>query len=290
MQTLDPSQHPARRGPWWQYVGRLIIVVLILALGWYCVQGLSSLLHSPQSSDVPIAEREDTQPPLPVAPPDGPWHFAGQPWRVQVSYSDKENLITRLHQPPAEKPLPPVTDGERSLLSLLREIRCPLRRQNAFTVYEVQRPSLHAVVFTREVGGRERVILGRVAVTDLSNHWSVYEITPEGGSGDRAEQTESALLPLPAGSRILASRQDTAGKVIGELVLSSAGPEVLEEKWQRQGWTSLRGTGGPMCLQRGEQMVQVWPSTDALVKGQHVIFLTRVEPANRSTPHSKVNP
>lgn len=282
-------------------VVRLLLMGCVFALGWYTLTTFASLLSGPEPTRIPenLGIESFAPRPLPVSlqslPATGPWTFGGQPWQVRVlPLADRERR-ERFRAPPASTVQgAKASDGERGLLSLMKLMGGVPHRQGPETAYVVTQPDFEAVLFTLQQGDQERVLLGRMVYPAEPGQWTLLEIAPTSSQVVAPVREEDRLLPLPADSQRLATRQDERGVVLCELASVARNLTEVRAYWQQQGWSVQQIPGRetrdtPLYCRKGSQTVEVWPrSTDPRTK-RLVLFMIRLptDPARRAPATAK---
>jgi hypothetical protein len=288
---LQTGSAPVKKLPALRRAGsiavRLVLIGGVLWLGWNTLTSFAELFSGPQ----PV-EKIDSLPQPPVHPPSlsdallalpsqGPWVFAGQPWQVRIGQVTAEHRREHLHQPPAHDihdiSGTKASDGERSLLQLIKLMGGVPVRQGPNGLYCLLQSDFEAVVFTRQLGDQERVLAGRVALPDSPGKWRIVELVPAPAPVAAARRDAPSLLPLPSEAQCLAKRLDEQGTVLCELVSVNHTMAQVEEGWRQNGWRVLpcpgsSPPGSPWYCQRGPDAVQAWGRA-ADPKSRRLVFL-----------------
>jgi hypothetical protein len=255
-----------------RYAVRLALVGLLALACWEAAVGWFALLGDGTGSRKTVTD--EGPPDLPpvdllAALPGGHWHFPGLPWGVNARRMSSRAVDAVLEDAPSAPAQAPSGEGERAWLALVESALPVLRQDNGTAVRGLDRADLKARVFATRRDGRDRLLLGRVALRRPDGDWDLIEV--RAGTGSAAvPDPQAGLLPLPPGSHRLCTRTDSKGATVCEAVTAVGSIGAIVEAWRRHGWNVRplpRTDGGPagwVCWREGECVhVLAGPSAEA---------------------------
>jgi hypothetical protein len=228
------------------YSGRILTAAAFVAIGLWAVAGLLRWVgYLPLPANRLETPASDAEPPnpewsLPLQQlSGGTWTVAGFPWSLAVRrvprarVDDDELLRLPAVTGPARRA---PTELEAELFTTAKSLAPKKVTQGGFAVYLVSLGSLRAALFAAPTSAGERLAFVRAAYPDLDGGLNLLEAVPLPGEPPGNGQRASDLLPLPMGSRRVATRYDDRGAVLAELTLTDAEPVALGRLWDQEGY------------------------------------------------------
>lgn len=218
---------------------RLGCIAVILTLGWQVAQAYRSLFSGPDSAAPEPLDLKDVAFFAPVEllaglPEAGPWTFAGVPWKMTSRILPSEEIEKALLEPYPAGGTPLVLAPKDDPRRLLEFLRWKELRQGSLRVFHHRGHDMALALALDEGPRGERWVGGRLAFPSPQGTWRLLEIVPSPGT--KVEDEVSALLPLPAPARRLASRTSATGKVLAELWRLEEADADEPASWRPVGW------------------------------------------------------
>lgn len=229
------------------FVGRLLLTVAVLGVGYSTVTRVGTLLNDREaaaltSPDVPKAssvEPADASDAIMAAAIAGRWEFVEGGWMVGVGSMTDAGVSAFLSRPAAAVvTTAAVGDWERTVLELVQSFKLVGATLGTCRTYRFASPTLRAKIIVTAGTTQERLLAARAVFQTAPGQWSTIET--ERALEPAARHSSSALLPYPERSELLAVRHDTADRVLGEFSRCEIKINTLLKFW--------RDAGSPVTL------------------------------------------
>ena len=229
------------------FVGRLLLTVAVLGVGYCTVARVGTLLNdreaaavtSPDVLKASSVEPADASDAIMAAAIAGRWEFVEGGWMVGVGSMTDAGMPAFLSRPAAVVVTTgAVGDWERTVLELVQSFKLIGATLGTCRTYRFASPTLRAEIIVTAGTTQERLLAARAVFQTAPGQWSTIET--ERALESAARHSSAALLPYPERSELLAVRHDTADRVLGEFSRCETKINTLLKVW--------RDAGSPVTL------------------------------------------
>lgn len=229
------------------FVGRLLLTVAVLGVGYWTVARVGTLLNdreaaavtSPDVLKASSVEPADASDAIMAAAIAGRWEFVEGGWILGVGSTPDAGVSAFLSRPTTVVvTTDAVGDWERTVLELVQSFKLAGATQGTRRAYRFDSPTLRAEIIVTAGATQERLLAARAVFQTAPGQWSTIET--ERTLESAARHSSAALLPYPEQSELLAVRHDTADRVLGEFSRCEIKITALLKFW--------RDAGSPVTL------------------------------------------
>ena len=207
------------------------VLIMLAATSWSILNKPSQSNQSKLAVPEPIVGPEQTEQFL-----DGQWQFAGIPWAAKLEQLSKAEAFHKLSLPPEKSLVGIESDGNglEHAFEILESLNAAVNKTAFGTEYRVESET-YRIVGWASASSPKSIQSIRLAQSNADGNWSYVELSAR--STTTNESTRDAhLLPLVEGAAGLATKRDSSGNLLAELVLTEIPFSGIKGMWQGAGW------------------------------------------------------
>ncbi len=214
------------------------VLVLLVSTAWIILSKPSNSSSSLAKPTEALLGPEQTEQFL-----DGQWQFAGIPWSANVEQLSETEAMQRINLPP-EKALALLNgegDGLLQAFDILESLNATVVKTEFGVVYRVESDSFR-LVGVAPASSPKSIRCVRLAQPMGDGNWNYVELASQ-ANGSAAKAVDDHLLPLSDSSE-LATKRDSGGKLLAELISTTSSVSTVKKLWQNAGWRVHEAASG----------------------------------------------
>ncbi len=207
------------------------VLIMLVSTAWIILSKPSQSRQSKLAVAEPVVGPEQTEQFL-----DGQWQFAGIPWAAKVDRLSEAEVLQKLSLPPATSLVGSESDGNglEHAFEILESLNAAVTQTEFGVEYRVKSESYQLVGWA-SASSPKAIQSIRLAQSNVDGNWSYVELAAR--STIASESTRDAhLLPLVDGAAGLATKRDSSGSLLAELVSAEMPFSAIKGMWQSAGW------------------------------------------------------